>query len=192
MNATPVEALERVLGTVQLLVEGIRAQQWDDPTPCSDWNVRDLTNHVVLGNRMFADILSGGTPATAGPERADTGQVPGDVPAACREVGEALLAAFRQPGALERMVTVPFGTVPGIAALHLRITELLAHGWDLARATGQPAAFPEQIVERELEFSKEKLAELPPDRKPFAPPQPVAEDAPAIDRLAACLGRSVR
>ena len=63
------------------------------------------------------------------------------------------------------------------------------HGWDLARATGQPAEFPDDLPERELTFTRGKLADLPPDRRPFAPPRPVADDAPAIDRLAACLGR---
>jgi uncharacterized protein (TIGR03086 family) len=78
-----------------------------------------------------------------------------------------------------------------MVALDLRITEVLVHGWDLARATGQPATFPDDLAEQELAFSRAKLADIPSDRSPFAPPQPVAEDAPAIDRLAACLGRSV-
>ena len=75
--------------------------------------------------------------------------------------------------------------------MHLRIVEALVHGWDLARATGQPAEFPDDLPERELTFTRGKLADLPPDGRPFAPPRPVADDAPAIDRLAACLGRRV-
>jgi uncharacterized protein (TIGR03086 family) len=92
---------------------------------------------------------------------------------------------------LERSVTVPFGTIPGIVALHLRMTELLVHGWDLARATGQRPAFPDDLAEQELAFTRSKLTDIPPDRSPFGPPQPVADDAAAIDRLAACLGRNV-
>src|SRR5664280_3461615 len=79
--------------------------------------------------------------------------------------------------------------VPGIAALYLRIVEALVHDWDLARATGQPAELPDDLPARELTFTRGKLADLPPDGRPFAPPRPVADDAPAIDRLAACLGR---
>jgi len=67
--------------------------------------------------------------------------------------------------------------------------ETLVHGWDLARATGQPLAFPDEIVEVEIEISRKLLDGLPPGRSSFAPPQPVADDAPAIDRLAALLGR---
>jgi uncharacterized protein (TIGR03086 family) len=61
-----------------------------------------------------------------------------------RESARALVSAFGQPGVLERVVTVPFGTVPGAVALHLRLAEALVHGWDLARArprsTGSPPA----------------------------------------------------
>lgn len=96
-----------------------------------------------------------------------------------------------QPGVLERVFTVPFGTVPGMVALHLRITEVLVHGWDLSRAIGELASFPDDLAEQELTFGRGKLADVPSDRSPFAPPQPLAEDAPAIDRLAALLGRSV-
>ena len=102
-----------------------------------------------------------------------------------------MLGAFREPGALDRIVTVPFGTVPGMVALHLRITEFLVHGWDLARATGQPVIAPDDLAAQELAFSRSMLAKIPPDRRPFAPPQPVAGLAPAIDQLAACLGRDV-
>ena len=68
---------------------------------------------------------------------------------------------------------------------------MLVHGWDLARATGQPASFPDDLAEQELAFSRHKLADIPAGRHPFGPPQPVAAEAPAIGRLAACLGRTV-
>lgn len=100
-------------------------------------------------------------------------------------------AAFGQPGALERVITVPAGTVPGSVALHLRLTELLVHGWDLARATGQSVTgLPADLAEQELAFSRAQLDRMPRDRRPFAsPPQPVTDGAPAVDRLAALLGR---
>jgi hypothetical protein len=63
------------------------------------------------------------------------------------------------------------------------------HGWDLARATGGQARFAEDVAEQELAFSREMLGAVPTGRTPFRPPRPVAEDAPALDRLAALLGR---
>lgn len=65
------------------------------------------------------------------------------------------------------------------------------HGWDLARATGQPAAVPDDLAAQELAFSRSKLAGIPPGRRPFGPPQPVAALGPPIDQLAALLGRDV-
>jgi uncharacterized protein (TIGR03086 family) len=169
------------------LVAGVQGNHWGEPTPCDGWSVRDLVGHVVAGNALFVRALGGQYPDPSGQARRDDAEL---LPA-YRDSAAALAEAFGQPGVLGRIVTVPFGTVPGIVALHLRITEILVHGWDLATATGQVAAFPADLAEQELAFSREQLADIPPGRRPFGPPQPVAGDAPAIDRLAALLGRVV-
>jgi uncharacterized protein (TIGR03086 family) len=181
----PVDELARALDLTGEVISAIGAEQWANSTPCPEWDVRELVSHLVGGNRLY-------TAAVRGEQPPPDAQAPvGDLPAAYRDSGRELVAAFRRPGALEESCTVPIGAVPGIAALHLRITELLVHGWDLAMATGQPAHFPDDLAEQELTFSRTKLGDIPPGRQPFAPSQPVAEDAPAIDRLVACLGRSV-
>jgi uncharacterized protein (TIGR03086 family) len=170
-----VDQLADALDRTGRLIAGIRDDQWHDPTPCTDWDVRALVDHLVKGNaRVVAAFGADEIPA------ADYGQI-----------AAQLLEAFRQPGALDRMVTVPAGTVQGTFALHLRLTELLVHGWDIARATGQKTDFPEVLAEEELHFSERALGVIPPDRRPFKPPQPAPDDAPAIDRLAALLGRDV-
>jgi uncharacterized protein (TIGR03086 family) len=189
MNQMPdaTSSLQEPLRAFEQLITAVRADQWMAPTPCTEWNVRQLVNHVVRGNRMFAAALRGEPPPPAEPS-----DVLGDDPvAAFRAASSEVLEAFGQPGAMERMVTVPFGNVPGAVALHLRNTELLVHGWDLARAIGQPATFPEDVAEQEIQFSRGALGQIPPGRTPFGPSQPVAEDAPAVDRLAALLGRHV-
>ncbi len=187
MTTEPVDQLSAALNATGQLIAAVADEQWAHPTPCPKWNVRDLVTHVIIGNYMFAGILHGAPPAAA----QDTFRADNDLLSAYHDSAGLLLTAFRSPGVLERVFTVPFGSVPGIVALHLRITEVLVHGWDVARATGQPATFPEDLADQELTFSRSKLAEIPSDRSPFAPPQPVADDAPAIDRLAACLGRDV-
>lgn len=92
---------------------------------------------------------------------------------------------------MERAYHGPPGTISGAAWLHVRITDLLAHGWDLARATGQPAELPEDLAEQALIFSRAQMATVSRTGR-FGPAQPVADDAPAIDRLVAFLGRPVR
>jgi uncharacterized protein (TIGR03086 family) len=185
MDADP-EQLAAAAEVTRQVIDAIGDGQWSLPTPCDGWTVRDLAEHVVAGNDIFTAALHG-QPTASGPPAERSG----DLASQYRRSIQELLQAFRQPGTLERVVSVPFGTVPGAVALHLRITELLVHGWDLARATGQAVAFPEDASEQELAFSRQALKDVPPGRRPFAPPEPVAGDAPAIDRLAACLGRQV-
>jgi uncharacterized protein (TIGR03086 family) len=183
-----VEQLSQAVDFADQLIGAVRDDQWAGPTPCAGWSVRDLVTHVVAGNSMFASALRGGQPPAA---PRGTAIPDGGLLNAFRDSAAELLGAFREPGALDAIITVPFGTVPGAVALHLRITELLVHGWDLARATGQPATVPGGLAEQELAFSRSKLADIPPDRRPFGPPQPEAALAPAIDQLAALLGRDV-
>lgn len=186
MTAEPVGQFAFAIGVASQLVAAVPESAWTGQTPCAGWSVHDLVSHLIAGNVLFARALDGQPPAV--PRVHEPGEA---AQRAHLESAGDLLRAFSQPGATDRTVTVPFGTVPGIVALHLRITETLVHGWDLARATGQPAAFPEHLAEQELVFSQSKLPDIPPDRSPFAPQRPAPADATAIDRLAARLGRDV-
>ena len=187
MTMTPVDQLSTALDAAGEIVAGVTPSSGPGRTPCTDWDVRALVTHLSDGNHLFAAALADG-PAAAVAERAQADDNDDPV-AAYRESADAVVAAFGQPGALGRTVQVPFGTVPGAVALHLRLTEVLVHGWDLAQATGQVAAFPEDLAEQELAFTRDALGAVPPGRSPFAPPTPAPDTAPALDRLAACLGR---
>ncbi len=168
------------------------AAQWAQDTPCPGWTVRDLVNHLVAGDLLFTALLSGAPPRSPDELLSGGDDRLGDDPvAAHRSASDGLLAAFRRPGVTEQVLQVPIGPVPGTVALHLRITETLVHGWDLAHATGQAVPFADDLAEQELAFTVAKLSDLPPGRRPFGPPQPLSEQAPAVDRLAACLGRTV-
>ena len=166
---------------------GIRADQWMAPTPCTDLDVRALLNHLVSGNLLFAALVRG-EPL---PGR-DTDHLGGEPLPAFQRAAAELRQAFAAPGVLESVYTAPFGTGPGAVLVHVRVIELLAHGWDLARATGQPAAFPDDVAERALAAARQQLSSRPEGPgAPFAAEIPVADDAPAVDRLAGFLGRPV-
>jgi uncharacterized protein (TIGR03086 family) len=188
VEETPVDQLGRALKVSDQLIAGVRPEQWASATPCSEWTVKDLVAHLIVGNRRFTAALRSEEPAASGAGGADT-SLEDDPLGAYRGSVRALLEAFALPGVMERMVTVPFGTVPGVVAWHLRMTEALTHGWDLARATGQDVEAPDDLVEQELAFTGRALADIPPERRPFAPSRPVDDDAPPLDRLAALLGR---
>ena len=183
---SPVDRLATALPVTGRLVEAITPEQWELPTPCPEWTVRGVVNHLVFGHRRFATALTGGTAPAAGED------VPGNDPgSAYWSSAEAMLTAFRVDGALDRPVTIPAGTLPGLVACELRVVEALVHGWDLARATGLPLEFPTVLVEESIAFSRVQLGRLPADRTPFGPSQPAPDDAPLLDRLAALLGRSI-
>ncbi|MEU7907890.1 TIGR03086 family metal-binding protein [Actinoplanes sp. NPDC049118] len=175
MSEPTVDQLADVVERTGRLISGIAPDQWTEPTPCAEWDVRALVDHVVAGNALFTASLSG----------------QGGKPDGYVDSAERMLAAFRAPGALDKVVEVPFGRVPGMVALHLRIADVVVHGWDIARATGQRADYPDDVVEQALAFSLAALPAVRSDRSPFAPPQPVDDDAPVLERLAACLGRKV-
>ncbi len=179
-------ALDRAIAGTDRLIAGIRADQWSAPTPCTEWDVRALVTHVTSGMLNFAALVRGDLrPDGTADDQAD------DPVAAYRSATATMRAAFGAPGALDRIYPSPIGPAPGSVLVHLRITELLVHGWDLARATGQPPALPADLAEGELAVWRAQFSDGVPAGLPFAPAQPVAAPAPAIDHLAAFLGRQV-
>jgi uncharacterized protein (TIGR03086 family) len=178
---------DRVQAAVQRLVDGVRPEQWTAATPCTDWDVRALLNHVATGNLLFTANIRGETP----PDRS-LDHLGEDPSAAFAASGRALREAFLAPGTIEGTFASPMGPTPGPALVLMRTTELLVHGWDLARATGQEPGLPEDIAERTLAAVQSRLAGMPRAGGPFAEEQAAPPGAPASDRLAAFLGRPVQ
>jgi uncharacterized protein (TIGR03086 family) len=185
-RAPLVEQLGRASGAVAGLISNIRADQWSAPTPCTDWTVRQLVNHLIGMNRVFAALLAGQPP----PPRPSADHIEDDPVGAYRDSAAELQDAFGRPGVLERAYPGPLGTATGAERLKIRLYDLLAHGWDLAQATEQPADLPDDLAAQSLAFARTQLnGQARPGR--FGPAQSVAEQAPAIERLAAFLGRPV-
>jgi len=185
-EAGAVADLDRALAATEAVVAGIRADQWTAPTPCAELDVRGVLNHLVGGNLLFAAIVRGEPRPAPGTDR-----LGGDPLAAFRQAAAQLREAFAVPGVLESVFQAPFGTGPGVVLVHVRVIEVLVHGWDLARATGQPADFPDDVAERALAGARRQLTARPEGPgAPFAAEVPVPPDAPAVDRLAGFLGRA--
>lgn len=182
---SPIEQLGRALTAVDGLIRAVRPEQWSAPTPCAQWTAAQLVNHLVGMNRVFVAMLSNEPP----PQRSERSS--GELADAFATSSAGLLAAFSRPGVLEQEFTGPLGMVTGAGRLQIRLYDLIAHGWDLARATGQDARLlPDDLAEQSLTFVRGQLSgQARPGRFDLA--QPVADDAPAIDRLAAFLGRRV-
>jgi uncharacterized protein (TIGR03086 family) len=104
---------------------------------------------------------------------------------------DAMMASFEEPGALGRMVKMPFGEMPAAGLAGFRFVDLIVHAWDLARATGQATDFAPDLCEAALAMSRQRMASMDRANMPFKDEVPVPADAPAADRLAGFLGRQV-
>lgn len=190
--ANPQLALLRTAtdGTAAILAE-VAERHWAAPTPCADWTVADVADHLagsLLGLRVaFGGADPAGPDVPCGPSGDGAGA--SDRSTAYAAAVTDLWAAVERRGALDRVVTVPFGTVPATVALNLATVEVLVHGWDIATATGLSPTFDQPTVQAALEFSRQAVASIPPERSPFAPPRPVRSNASPIDQLVALLGR---
>lgn len=139
-------------------VELIRDDQWRDGTPCTEWDVRALVHHLVSEQRWLPPLLAGGTIADAGDSL--DGDLLGEDPkgswrGAAEEAGASVVAT---PG--DRIVHLSYGDVPADHYVNEVATDLLIHGWDLARAMGADERMDQELVEHVYERVKHHVAEL--------------------------------
>lgn len=181
----PRPSYSAVSAWMQSLLAGIADEQLALPTPCDEFDVRTLAQHInAVGLRAVALAET----ATVEGQPFLAADASADAYAATRE--RALAAWDAAP--LDREVTVPWGVVPGFAALGMYVNETLVHGWDLAVATGQSAEFPDSALpEGVLAVVKQVLpADFRGGEVPFGPVVEPREGAGATERLANWNGRS--
>ena len=119
---------------------------WTDATPCSDWDVRYLSAHVVGGNRFAVLILGGMSAADAIEDVMSAPQLGDDALAAWAITSVAQLDAFNAARALERRVDHPLGEITGREFLEFRVFDMTLHAWDLARAIGASERLDADLV----------------------------------------------
>ena len=114
-------------------LRAVRPGQWASPTPCSQWTVCDLVNHMARGNLNYALIAHGGS-GEEFLELRDADALGADPVAAFDQSTARFLAAFGEPGALDRIIDYPLGAASGRQLVGIRVTDSVVHTWDLARA----------------------------------------------------------
>src|SRR5262249_29777738 len=116
--------LERALASTRSVMANVTPAQLDDPTPCASWKVRDLINHTIGAAEGFATLAAGGTPNY----ETETDYASGDFHASYAEQTARVVELFGADGAMERMMEMPFGTMPGSAVVGLVMTDAFTHG----------------------------------------------------------------
>jgi uncharacterized protein (TIGR03086 family) len=180
-----LESLDKSAQAAATMARGVLAGQLDRPTPCSEWNVQQLMNHMIGSFEYFT--ARGEGKETGPPRPASPGSYAETVDQVVKTAA-ATAAAWRRPGALEQKVTTSFGEMNGAFVANIARTELLMHGWDLARATGQRLLVDQGMAGEILAEMEQTM--LPQARQfAFGPEVAAPEGSLAIDRLAAFLGR---
>ncbi|HET9058945.1 MAG TPA: TIGR03086 family metal-binding protein [Acidimicrobiales bacterium] len=197
--------LAAALAATCALVFSLSPEEWGLPTPCVEWDVTELVRHLVRGNLSVGRQLAGGDEAflrgavgrsVDGAPRssaagADDAPPRPSLAETLERTGTDLLHAYTAPGALDRIVILPAGNVPGVVAARIRTVDVIVHGWDIGAATGRSYDVDHEVAERALAFTVRSIGSLSNDHRPFAPPVAVASGAPLADRLAGLLGREV-
>jgi uncharacterized protein (TIGR03086 family) len=160
---------------------------WDSPTPCTGWTVRDLVNHIVVEQLWVPDMLAGHTVAEVG-DKFEGDQLHDDPPGAWQAASETARAAWLQPDAVGRTVHLSYGDERAEEYGWQMTTDLAVHGWDLATALGVDAGIPDELATTLLAFAEPQIS-LWSGTSMFAEPVPVPDDAPPQARLVALLGR---
>lgn len=186
----PRPLLERAVAQAARVVGAVGPDRLDDPTPCTDFDVRQLLGHLLFAARRAAEA-GDRAPITEAPDATMNGPADGRWAEAFELQGAALVAAWQRPGALDGEVRLPFGTFPAAVVAWIYAMELVTHAWDLATAVGAADLLEPDLFETVLPFARQIL---PPEGRgapelPFAAVVAVPDDVTAPDRLAAHLGR---
>jgi uncharacterized protein (TIGR03086 family) len=176
----PLSQLGRLAGPLGTVAAGITPDQLDRPTPCADFSVRGVLEHMIGGATAFAAAYRGEPPAD--PDLSDP-------LASFGPTLERLAAAMSAPGALDRRIAAPFGEVSGVTFARFVVLDGLVHGWDLATATGQAYDPPAELVAAAEATAREVLEPMR-DGRTFAAAVEARAGASPIERLAAFTGRA--
>ena len=186
---SPTAPLEQAIASTRQVMASVQADQLSAQSPCAEWDVAGVINHVIGGAHFFAAGMKGEQPA----EGQDWAS--GDYMAAFDTAAAEGVDCFQQEGALESTVTMPFGEMPGSAVLGIAMTDIFTHGWYIAKATGQSTDLAPELAAGMLAQSQQAISPEwrgPEDSPaPFGAEQHCADGSCAADQLAAFLGRQV-
>lgn len=172
----PVVVLSRALDQAGDVLANVHPDQLSEPTPCDDWDVSALIQHLLAAPRNFVVMSTGGQPdwSAAPPPLNDDWQ------ADFRTAADDLIHVWHEAGDAAEAGSVDWQTA-----------EFAVHTWDLASATGQSTDLDPEVAERGLAFMS---ATLKPEMRGevFGDEARVPDDAPVYERLAAFAGREPR
>jgi len=202
----PRAVFARAHATAAGVIDGVRADQMTDATPCDEFDVRALCGHLLSVAERVRNVGRGESPFSVG-EIVETDA--DGYAEAWSTVGDEIAEAWADDATLERIVELPWATLPGSATLIMWTNELSVHTWDLATATGQSVEWDDAVLEASyaaiqqglpkegrIESFEAARANMPEGQEdfpyPFKAAVEVPDDAPLIEQLVAWNGRDPR
>ena len=188
----PVTLLEQTAVRTKAVLAGVRQSQLDDPTPCAEWNVHGLVNHLI-GVLEFTAGCIAGSPPDIRPNAAESSQINernvGNLTRAYHHALTRLLDLAAAPGALERVAATPFGELPVSQVFVGTIMDQLIHCWDLAKATGQDTTLDADLVAYAFPLLQSGFADLGRQAGFIGPAIAIPDDAGQQEQMLAYMGR---
>ncbi len=172
------------------VVSAVRADQLSGPTPCPDFDVAGLVDHLVGAGWRAVSLGRGETPSGEEFPHVELG----DAADQLDQAGRAAAGAWSDDR-LSETTTMPWGeTYTGSTLVDMYLSELVAHSWDLAVATGQPAGCDEDLASAALGAARSMLRpeyrDMMGPGSPFGAEQTAGDDATTLERFVAFMGRS--
>ena len=187
VNVTPGELYVRAMERTRRTIDGVRADQWHAGTPCTDWEVRQVTNHLIGENLWAGELFTGKTIQEVGNQL--DGDLTGEDPAAAYRHSVAVASTVvTAPGAMTQTCHLSFGDYSGADYAEQLFLDTLIHGWDIAKGTGQDTRLDAELVAACLPIAH-TLASQFRSAGVYGEDLPVAPDADPQTRLLALLGR---
>ncbi len=183
-----VARFQRAVNCVDASLHALAPDAWTRPTPCSEWDVRALVQHIVNELAWIAPLVEGKTIADVG-DALDGDLLGADPLGAFHHHARAAHAALEQPGALSRTVALSYGKETAAGYAEQVTGDVLIHAWDLARAAGLDDELPEDLISWASGWA-EAIAPMMAGAGMLAPPVPVDDAADPQTRLLALFGRA--
>ncbi|MGH4012732.1 MAG: TIGR03086 family metal-binding protein [Pseudonocardiaceae bacterium] len=173
------------------LIAGVRDEQLNAPTPCTEASLGDLLDHVD-GLSLAFTAAATKTPLDGdrqGPS-ADASRLGSDWRTRIPQRLATLASAWREQAAWTGMTQAGGLDLPAEIAGLVALDEVIVHGWDIAVASGQSFSSEPQLLEAAYGFVHSAVAQNPQGSPGlFGPPVPVPDDAPLLSRLLGLTGR---
>lgn len=182
-----VDLYRRSLQEFDARVQLIKDDQWDNPTPCTEWSVRDLVNHIVYEDRWTPPLMEGQTIEQVG-DKFDGDLLGSDPKGAWNDASGAALASVEAKGALDRTVHLSFGDTPASEYVKQLFNDHVIHAWDLARGIGADDELDVELVDALYSWAKDQ-EELLRASGAFGDHVPVPDGADTQTKLLAVMGR---